>query len=218
MVKHFHLAIPKKEKSITPSEVVNPDKVKIKSRTINIKYKHTPSNNPPYRDTTPNSEMWKELVTRYNNNPPIEHWQYVEHRQMDIGRAIALDIHPRRKFIKSSDSLYTFTEYTPERIDNPKYDPNWFTLPWGERTIASKKRIQSYVTKQYTVEWNGLLPLPSPDASSSSFTGIDSYIWAVYFLNNEIPDNNQWFPTPEKYPEWNSLNIGQPIPDYDLTL
>ncbi len=217
MVKKFHLTVPSKKKKSIISTKVNPDKVTINNeKTINIKYKPKPSENPPYKDTVPNTQMWAELEARYGGNPPIEHWQYVEHRQMDVGRAIALGRHERRKFSKQTETSYLFVEYAPIRIDNPKYDPNWKELPWGQRGEARNQRIESYEIKQYTVQWDGQLPLPSPDASSSSFIGIDCWIWATYFLNNEIPPDDKWFPTPEKYPEWNSLNIGQPVPDYSM--
>lgn len=219
-MRNFHLQIPKRIKADRKLKVYNQDRVVIgdKRRNIYTGYDVAPGEAAPVYMPVPTKLMWDDLVARYSGTPPIEHWQYVEHRQMDIGRAIALNRHARRRYESKNGDIWTFNRYTPVRIDNPYYDPNFATLPYGERMRARHRKIESYTIKHYTVNWNGVLPLPDADSSSSSFTGVDCFIWAVYFIVNGSPDDDSWFPIPSKNPSWNNLGVGQFVPDYDLII
>jgi hypothetical protein len=219
-IRKFHLSVPKK-KIIKNKDITSDYKYSnIGSRKILIDKYMTlrPSDVAPLYKILPTKAMWDDLLFRYGEETPIEHWQYVEHRQMDQGRAIAKGTHTRRRFSERDVDLWEFKQYVPIRVDNPNYDPDWRDLPYGQRGKAKTKMVESYDIKSYYVEWDGSLPFPSPIASSSSFDGIDSYIWAVYFLVNGFPDDSMWFPVPSKNPEWNNLGVGQFVPDYNLNL
>lgn len=165
--------------------------------------------------TFPTVDNWNNLVAEFfPDDPPIEHWQYVDHRQMDRGRQIAQDVHRRRVFIQRVGDVWEFRELRNVRVDNPKYDPDFFTRPKPRDYETLYKKVTTFQTFDYFVTWDGILPLPDSTASTSSFTGRDPYIWAVYFLVNGFPPDNLWFPIPSRYPEWNSFNIGEPVPEY----
>lgn len=199
MVKKFHLTVPKKNREIVIEDVPNPF-------VVNPEVKANYRNFPAFY-AFPDNYAYDELLATYIPSP-IFHWQYVDHRQMDAGRAIAKGYHPRKRFVERVGDLWEFAYAKVARVPNPNYDPT----DWKN----DRQKISTVEVDTYYVEWNGVLPFPAPSFSTTTFLGRDSFMWAVYFLVNGFPDDDKWFPIPSKYPEWNSLGIGELVPDYVL--
>jgi len=125
----------------------------------------------------------------------IPHSDYVQHRQMHEGREISLSRHPRKYLLSHVGNIWRFSSYIQ----------------------GGYMRPSAYA--EYQVNWDGLgdPPLGVSNTSFSSFAP-DSFTWAVYFFVNGSPSDSQWLPIPSLYPTWNSLGIGRPLPEYNLTL
>lgn len=223
MTKRFYISIPRKKKQ--DIELIEPEPINPRIIGGVRVPEFRPTKLKPY-EVFPPRWILVDLVFRYGGNlnadppnygsTPIEHWQYVDHRQMDTGRAIAMNKHPRRSFVERIDDVWEFAEFRPVLVPNPNYDPNWFNSSPPRDHSAKYEKVTSYETKSYYVEWDGVLPFPPPSASSSSFLGRDSYMWAVYFMVNGIPPASEWFPVPARNPDWNSLGVGEFVPDYTV--
>ena len=202
MVKRFRVKIPVKLR-INSQQRLNknlPDYVKLKDNLLPLINIDLPDIELPSKVVPaafiniPTKRMYNSLPV---NQRPL-HWQYVQHRQMNEGRAMALGIHPRRKLLKRDGNSWLFSLYFPGGRNNPSY------------------------YKEYIVNWDGVLVNGNPPIGVSNTTfgqyAPDSFSWAVYFLVNGIVDDSLWFPVSSKYPQWNSLNIGQFVPEYNLSL
>lgn len=227
MVKKFHLYIPKKikeDKIIKSPKVLDPRIKTVDVGGDDIKIPELkPGDLPPFEPFPPRWVL-ESLVNNYGGDlsldppnwgtTPIEHWQYVDHRQMDTGRAIAQNRHPRRAFVERVGDIWEFQEITHTRVPNPDYNPDFILTPKPRDYSTKYETMINVTSKSYYVEWDGVLPFPPSTASSSSFTGRDSYMWAVYFIVNGFPPASEWFPIPSRNPNWNSLGIGEFVPPY----
>lgn len=145
----------------------------------------------------PTSRQWKAA------NPQPTMSNYTQHRQQDIGRAIANG--KINALLDRSGDVWTFQEYK------------------RHRGVPDE-------TKIYTVTWDGL-GTPRAGLSTSTYSQGPSYYrngtlvqlegrpdkwtWAVYFLVNGIPPDSQWVPIPSRNPNW---TFEPAWVEYDLNL
>jgi len=207
MVKKWELKIKKRKKekpvSITKSDLLSPD------------YPTSSLLPPPYE--FPNIS--------YPFNSSLDRWEKIQHRMMSEGRAIAMNKHPRRFFLKLligdiGDGLETeYFVFTGTKV---------------------KRAISNLEFKEYRVVWphlvNGLgdpLLVMNVDKNSDNPGGTDreadniisldstfgkrapdAFVWAAWFYINPLynPPDEYWPPYADLYPAWNDLDIGPPFP------
>lgn len=140
-----------------------------------------------------------------------QQWEYMQHRMMDEGRAIATKNHPRRSLVANDGDMWEFGDYDPNK---PSY--KIYTVTWD----GIGDPLQAMGVDYGSGNEGGAVTFAQTRLSSSTFGQYapDAFVWAVYFLVNGIPGDDVWFPIPSKYPDWNSLGIGATVPEYNLTL
>ena len=102
--------------------------------------------------------------------------RWLDHRRQYEGRALALGLHTRKRFISRVDDEWTFEGFVVDR--------DGFT-GW----------------KPYQVFWDGVgdpwdLGLPDPSTAGGSPYAVQTYTWAVFFLVNGTFDD-VWIPLPD---------------------
>lgn len=132
---------------------------------------------------------------------------YIQHRQQDNGRAIALGKDPTNALLRCEGNIWTFQNYTKTG---------------GRATV-----------KLYTVTWDGL-GIPPAGVSTSTYsqgktytrsngsTGHlqgkpDKYTWAVKWIAEGIPSDDKWLPIPSRWANYpyNAIAVWA---EYDLSL
>lgn len=141
-------------------------------------------------DAQPNNN---QFVT-YNENHAVSvsRSDYSQHRQQDIGRAIALKKDPKRSF------------YRRVGADN-----------WVFNKVGKFWQLE-----YWTVVWSGIgtpqggLTIDSSYSQGFDYYDLDNifqyhvdgqpdcYTWAVWFMVNGIPSDELWIPTPSRNPGW----------------
>lgn len=211
MVKQWRIKIPKARsgKSKTSQQKLNeqtpdyvdltdpPELPDISLPDTEIK---TPSINnfPDAFKKLPNSDM--------RNSVSVDKWVYIQHRMEHEGRAIALGRHPRRGSSKVDGDTWTFTDYDPNEPTIKTYTVDWDGL--GDPLVVMG-------VEESSTNPGGTNQQSSNPLSSSTFGQYapDAYVWAVYFLVNGAPPDDEWLPNVIP-----TIEVGPVWPDYDLSL
>lgn len=157
----------------------------------------------PYKPV-PTKEQWQALKP----NAPLQS-DYTQHRQQDIGRAIALGLDPANVLVSRVGNAWTFGGYINHRSGT------------GDEY------------KLYTVTWDGIGVPPAGVSTTTYSQGRtyarrdgtvgtlqgkpDKYTWAVHWLVNGIPPDSKWLPIPSRWSDY-PYNALAPWVEYNLSL
>jgi hypothetical protein len=183
VVKNFRLIVPPKKRSliIEPAPLKKIPDIPLPKLGKRLKtYKPIP--------TTIQWRNWNGL----HPTSIVSQSDYTQHRQQDIGRAIAIGKDVTNTLTDRTGDTWTFASY-----------------------YYNNGQLNS---KTYTVTWNGIGTPPAGVSTSTYSQGPsyyrrngtfvqlqgkpDKFTWAVWFLVNGIPPDSQWQPIPSKNPNW----------------
>lgn len=219
MVRRFNLKIPRARSRFTPQQQLNrqtPDYVDLTDppelpdisldiEELSTRFQRTPS---AYNKKPTKSQ-------RINAPTTPENWEYVQHRMMDEGRAIALVRHPRRTLVSVDDDVWEFGDYTKGGSSN---SPFFKTVVVTWDGIGDPLEVMG--VDYGSGNEGGTVQQSSNPLSSSTFGQFapDPFVWAVFFtVNPDLnPPDDKWLPTPTNNPDWNALGIGATWVDYPL--
>lgn len=166
------------------------------------------------RDFRTNPSVFTRSPTpsqRSSVSPSPQRWEYIQHRMMDEGRAIALTRHPRRFLLSVDNDVFKFQEYIPRSATVKTYLVIWDGI--GDP-------LEVMGVDYGSGNPGGTVDFAANRLSTSTFGRYapDAYVWAVFFLVNPDlnPPDDKWLPTPTNNPDWAALGIGANFPDYPL--
>lgn len=212
MVKQWRIRIPKARSGKTSQQKLNertpdyvdltdpPELPDISLPDTEIK---TPSINnvPGAFKKLPNFDMRKSVS--------VDRWVYIQHRMEHEGRAIALAQHLRRGLSQVDGDTWTFIDYDPS-VQNNNPTIKTYTVDWdglGDPLVVMG-------VEESSANPGGTNQQSSNPLSSSTFGQYapDAYVWAVYFLVNGAPSDDEWLPNAIP-----TIDVGPAWPDYDLS-